>query len=121
MFHGDLPYSSKDILKKLETLNDEHIIGTGGFGTVYELDMDDGNIFALKRIVKTNEGLDHFFDSELQILGSIKHRYLVNLRGYCNSPSSKLLIYDFLPGGSLDETLHGKSCTFIAFNYQYLL
>ncbi|ONK71626.1 uncharacterized protein A4U43_C04F10640 [Asparagus officinalis] len=109
MFHGDLPYSSKDILKKLETLNDEHIIGSGGFGTVYKLDMDDDNIFALKRIVKTNEGLDRFFDRELEILGSIKHRYLVNLRGYCNSPSSKLLIYDFLPGGSLDEALHERS------------
>ncbi|KAK1307303.1 LRR receptor-like serine/threonine-protein kinase FEI 1 [Acorus calamus] len=50
MFHGDLPYSSKDIIKKLETLTDDNIIGTGGFGT--------------------------------------------------------LLIYDFLPGGSLDEALH---------------
>ncbi|KAK6942179.1 Protein kinase domain [Dillenia turbinata] len=106
MFHGDLPYSSKDIIKKLETLNDEHIIGSGGFGTVYKLAMDDGNIFALKRIIKMNEGFDRFFERELEILGSIKHRYLVNLRGYCNSPSSKLLIYDYLPGGSLDEVLH---------------
>nr|XP_010933053.1 LRR receptor-like serine/threonine-protein kinase FEI 1 [Elaeis guineensis]XP_010933054.1 LRR receptor-like serine/threonine-protein kinase FEI 1 [Elaeis guineensis]XP_019709322.1 LRR receptor-like serine/threonine-protein kinase FEI 1 [Elaeis guineensis] len=109
MFHGDLPYSSKDILRKLETLNDENIIGSGGFGTVYKLAMDDGNVFALKRIMKTNEGLDRFFDRELEILGSIKHRYLVNLRGYCNSPSSKLLIYDYLPGGSLDEVLHERS------------
>ncbi|XP_077238475.1 LRR receptor-like serine/threonine-protein kinase FEI 1 isoform X2 [Tasmannia lanceolata] len=109
MFHGDLPYSSKDIIKKLEMLNDEHIIGSGGFGTVYRLAMDDGNVFALKRIIKTNEGLDRFFERELEILGSIKHRYLVNLRGYCNSPSSKLLIYDFLPGGSLDEALHERS------------
>ncbi|KAJ4952171.1 hypothetical protein NE237_029003 [Protea cynaroides] len=109
MFHGDLPYSSKDIIKKLETLNDEHIIGAGGFGTVYKLAMDDGNVFALKRIVKTNEGLDRFFERELEILGSIKHRYLVNLRGYCNSPSSKLLIYDFLPSGSLDEALHERA------------
>ncbi|URD98372.1 Leucine rich repeat N-terminal domain [Musa troglodytarum] len=106
MFHGDLPYSSKDILRKLETLNEENIIGSGGFGTVYKLSMDDGNIFALKRIMKTNEVLDRFFDRELEILGSIKHRYLVNLRGYCNSPLSKLLIYDFLPGGSLDDFLH---------------
>lgn len=113
MFHGDLPYSSKDILRKLETLNDDNIIGTGGFGTVYKLAMDDGNVFALKRIMKTNEGLDRFFDRELEILGSIKHRYLVNLRGYCNSPSSKLLIYDYLPGGSLDEVLHGENCTII--------
>ncbi|KAK1262727.1 LRR receptor-like serine/threonine-protein kinase FEI 1 [Acorus gramineus] len=109
MFHGDLPYSSKDIIKKLETLTDDNIIGTGGFGTVYKLSMDDGNVFALKKIMKTNEGFDRFFERELEILGSIKHRYLVNLRGYCNSPSSKLLIYDFLPGGSLDEALHERS------------
>ncbi|VFQ62472.1 unnamed protein product [Cuscuta campestris] len=109
MFHGDLPYSSSDIIKKLETLNEEHIIGSGGFGTVYKLAMDDGNIFALKRIIKMNEGFDRFFERELEILGSIKHRHLVNLRGYCNSPTSKLLIYDFLPGGSLDEALHERS------------
>lgn len=115
MFHGDLPYSSKDILRKLEILNEENIIGSGGFGTVYKLAMDDGNVFALKRIMKTNEVLDRFFDRELEILGSIKHRYLVNLRGYCNSPSSKLLIYDFLPGGSLDEILHGKFYLILAF------
>ncbi|TYK01856.1 LRR receptor-like serine/threonine-protein kinase FEI 1 isoform X2 [Cucumis melo var. makuwa] len=107
MFHGDLPYMSKDIIKKFETLNEEHIIGCGGFGTVYKLAMDDGNVFALKRIIKLNEGFDRFFERELEILGSIKHRFLVNLRGYCNSPTSKLLIYDFLPGGSLDEALHG--------------
>ncbi|KAG6474294.1 hypothetical protein ZIOFF_068220 [Zingiber officinale] len=114
MFHGDLPYSSKDILRKLETLNEGNIIGSGGFGTVYKLAMDDGNVFALKRIMKTNEVLDRFFDRELEILGSIKHRYLVNLRGYCNSPSSKLLIYDFLPGGSLDEVLHENCRSIVA-------
>ncbi|XP_010518977.1 PREDICTED: LRR receptor-like serine/threonine-protein kinase FEI 1 [Tarenaya hassleriana] len=108
MFHGDFPYSSKDIIKKLEMLNEEHIIGIGGFGTVYKLAMDDGNVFALKRIVKLNEGFDRFFERELEILGSIKHRYLVNLRGYCNSPTSKLLLYDYLPGGTLDEALHER-------------
>lgn len=109
MFHGDLPYSSKDIIKKLETLNEEHIIGSGGFGTVYRLAMDDGNVFALKRILKMNDGFDRFFERELEILGSIKHRHLVNLRGYCNSSTSKLLIYDYLSGGSLDEALHERS------------
>ncbi|KAJ6854184.1 LRR receptor-like serine/threonine-protein kinase FEI 2 isoform X2 [Iris pallida] len=66
MFHGDLPYSSKDILKKLETLNDENIIGSGGFGTVYKLSMDDGNNFALKRITKTNDGLDRLLIENLR-------------------------------------------------------
>ncbi|XP_039029954.1 LRR receptor-like serine/threonine-protein kinase FEI 1 [Hibiscus syriacus] len=109
MFHGDLPHSSKDIIKKLETLSEEDIIGTGGFGTVYKLAMDDGNVFALKRIVKMNEGFNRFFERELEILGSIKHRYLVNLRGYCNSPTSKLLLYYYLAGGNLDEALHERS------------
>ncbi|KAI7988323.1 LRR receptor-like serine/threonine-protein kinase FEI 1 [Camellia lanceoleosa] len=91
MFHGDLPYSSKDIIKKLETLNEEHIIGFRGLWD------------------SMNEGFDRLFERELEILGSIKHRYLVNLRGYCNSSTSKLLIYDFLPGGSLDKALHERS------------
>ncbi|XP_078438108.1 LRR receptor-like serine/threonine-protein kinase FEI 2 [Wolffia australiana] len=108
MFHGDLPYSSNDILTKLEFLGEDSIVGYGGFGTVYKLAMDDGNVFALKKLTKTNENLDRFFVRELEILGSIKHRYLVNLRGYCNSPSSKILIYDYLPGGNLDEALHGR-------------
>ncbi|KAF9689551.1 hypothetical protein SADUNF_Sadunf01G0103900 [Salix dunnii] len=124
MFHGDLPYSSKDIIKKLETLTEEDVIGSGGFGTVYKLEMDDGNIFALKRIVKIDEGFNRFFERELEILGSIKHRYLVNLRGYCNSPMSKLLIYDFLSGGSLDEALHGDEeshiTTIVAGTFGYL-
>lgn len=107
MFHGDLPYTSKDIIRKVETLTEDHIIGFGGFGTIYKLAMDDGNVFALKKI-KINDGFDRFFERELEILGSTKNRYLVNLRGYCNSPTSKLLIYDFLPGGSLDEALHGN-------------
>lgn len=118
MFHGDLPYSSKDIIRKLETLNEEHIIGCGGFGMVYRLAMDDGNVFALKKIVKINDGFDRFFERELEILGSIKHRHLVNLRGYCNSPTAKLLIYDFLPGGSLDEALHGECLSLSKFSLQ---
>lgn len=109
IFHGDLPYSSKDIVKKIEILDEESILGSGGFGTVYKLVMDDGNAFALKRIEKTSVGSDRVFERELEILGSVKHRHLVNLRGYCNAPLANLLIYDFLPGGNLDEMLHGRT------------
>ncbi|GLJ29334.1 hypothetical protein SUGI_0578490 [Cryptomeria japonica] len=106
MFHGDLPYTSQDIIKRIEMLSDADIIGSGGFGMVYKLVMDDNNAFAVKKI--QNDGLrsDRLFERELEILGSIKHRNLVNLRGYCNSPSAKLLIYDYLPLGSLHNLLH---------------
>eukprot|EP01018_Ginkgo_biloba_P004281 Gb_28077 [translate_table: standard] len=104
MFHGDLPYS-QEIIKRIEMLNETDIIGSGGFGTVYKLVMDGSSTFVVKKILTNGVGSD-FFERELEILGSIKHRNLVNLRGYCNSPSAKLLIYDYLPLGSSDEFLH---------------
>lgn len=113
MFYGDFLYFLKDIIKKLEILNEEYIIGFGGFGIVYKLVMDDGNVFVLKRIVKLNDGFDRFFEREFEILGSIKYRYFVNLRGYCNLFLLKLLIYDFLFGGSLDEVFYGEICYYI--------
>lgn len=106
-FHGDLPYTSMDIIKRTDLLDERDMIGSGGFGTVYRLVMDDGNIFAAKRIGVLGLSSDSVFERQLKILGSFKHRNLANLRGYCNSPTAKLLIYDYLPCGNLDESLHG--------------
>lgn len=105
-FHGDLPYPSCEIIEKLESLNEEDVVGSGGFGTVYRMVMNDCGTFAVKRIDRSREGSDQVFERELEILGSIKHINLVNLRGYCRVPASKLLIYDYLAMGSLDAFLH---------------
>ena len=107
-FHGDLPYPSSEIIEKLEALDEEDVVGSGGFGTVYRMVMNDCGTFAVKRIDRNREGSDQVFERELEILGSIKHINLVNLRGYCRLPASRLLIYDFLAMGSLDDFLHGK-------------
>lgn len=105
-FHGDLPYPSCEIIEKLESLDEEDVVGSGGFGTVYRMVMNDCGTFAVKRIDRSREGSDQVFERELEILGSIKHINLVNLRGYCRLPASKLLIYDYLAMGSLDDLLH---------------
>ncbi|MBA0652159.1 hypothetical protein Goklo_019435, partial [Gossypium klotzschianum] len=105
-FHGDLPYPSCEIIEKLESLDEEDVVGSGGFGTVYRMVMNDCGTFAVKRIDRNHEGSDQAFERELEILGSIKHINLVNLRGYCRLPASKLLIYDYLAMGSLDNFLH---------------
>lgn len=106
-FHGDLPYPSCEIIEKLESLDEEDVVGSGGFGTVYRMVMNDCGTFAVKRIDRSREGSDQVFERELEILGSINHINLVNLRGYCRLPMSKLLIYDYLAMGSLDDFLHG--------------
>ncbi|CAI0549409.1 unnamed protein product [Linum tenue] len=105
-FHGDLPYTSIEIIEKLETLDEHDVVGSGGYGTVYRMVMNDCGTFAVKRIDRSREGSDQVFERELEILGSIKHINLVNLRGYCRLPTSKLLIYDYVALGSLDDFLH---------------
>jgi hypothetical protein len=112
-YQWNLPYSSSEIIRRLELLDEEDVVGCGGFGTVYKMVMDDGTAFAVKRIDLNRERRDKTFEKELEILGSIRHINLVNLRGYCRLSTAKLLIYDFLELGSLDGYLHGKGrpCT----------
>ncbi|GFQ05254.1 LRR receptor-like serine/threonine-protein kinase fei 1 [Phtheirospermum japonicum] len=105
-FHGDLPYPSCELVEKIESLDEEDVVGAGGFGTVYRMVMNDCATFAVKKIDRTREGSDQVFERELEILGSVKHINLVNLRGYCRLPTAKLLIYDYLAKGSLDFFLH---------------
>ncbi|XP_076903910.1 LRR receptor-like serine/threonine-protein kinase FEI 2 [Bidens hawaiensis] len=105
-FHGDLPYPSSEIIEKLESLNDVHMVGSGGFGTVYRMAMNDCATFAVKRVDRRRESQDLAFERELEILGSVKHINLVNLQGYCRFPDSKLLIYDYVANGSLENFLH---------------
>ncbi|XP_057806379.1 LRR receptor-like serine/threonine-protein kinase FEI 1 [Salvia miltiorrhiza] len=105
-FHGDLPYPSCELVEKIESLEEEDVVGAGGFGTVYRMVMNDCGTFAVKKIDRTRQGSDQVFERELEILGSVKHRNLVNLRGYCRLPTARLLIYDYLAMGSLDYFLH---------------
>nr|CAD1827913.1 unnamed protein product [Ananas comosus var. bracteatus] len=105
-FSRNLPYTSSEIIKQLELLDEDDVVGSGGFGTVYKMMMDDSSVFAVKRIDRNHDGSDQIFERELEILGSIKHINLVNLRGYCRLPSAKLLIYDYVALGSLDQYLH---------------
>nr|APU94843.1 leucine-rich repeat receptor-like protein kinase [Pohlia nutans] len=116
-FHGDLPYTNMHIIKKMDLLDERDMIGSGGFGTVYRLVMDDGKTYAVKRIGVLGLSSDRVFERELEILGSFKHRNLVNLRGYCNSPTAKLLIYDYLPCGNLEEFLHDREPQEVLLNW----
>uniref|UniRef100_A0A804LSF0 Protein kinase domain-containing protein n=1 Tax=Zea mays TaxID=4577 RepID=A0A804LSF0_MAIZE len=107
-YQWNLPYSSSEIIRRLELLDEEDVVGCGGFGTVYRMVMDDGTSFAVKRIDLSRQSRDRTMEKELEFLGSIRHINLVTLRGYCRLlPAAKLLVYDFVELGSLDCYLHG--------------
>ncbi|KAL3841020.1 hypothetical protein ACJIZ3_025611 [Penstemon smallii] len=89
-------------------------IGDGGFGSVYLGQLHDGRLVAVKHLHKHNSAAREkgfstkSFCNEILILSSIDHPNLVKLHGYCSDPRGLLLVYDYVPNGTLADHLHGK-------------
>ncbi|KAL9251672.1 Receptor-like serine/threonine-protein kinase-like protein [Drosera capensis] len=96
-------------LKKTMKLSNKDIIGSGGYGTVYKLRVNDSVAFAVKRLNRGSADRDKGFERELEAMGDIKHKNIVTLHGYCTSPYYNLLIYELMANGSLDAVLHGNA------------
>ncbi|MCL7030672.1 hypothetical protein MKW94_006274, partial [Papaver nudicaule] len=102
-----MQYFNSDVfLKKTMRLTNKDIIGSGGYGTVYRLTIDESISFAVKRLNRGSADRDRGFERELQAMGDIKHRNIVTLHGYYTASQYNLLIYDLMPNGSLDTVLH---------------
>ncbi|KAK3223142.1 hypothetical protein Dsin_010167 [Dipteronia sinensis] len=86
-------------------------IGDGGFGSVFLGQLLDGRIVAVKYL-HTQHHTTAFstksFCNEILILSSINHPNLVKLHGYCSDPRGLLLVYDYVPNGTLADHLHGS-------------
>lgn len=98
-------YSYKELRTATKCFNANRIIGHGAFGTVYKgILPENGGIVAVKRCSHTSQGKNEFL-SELSIIGSLRHRNLVRLQGWCHEKGEILLVYDLMPNGSLDKAL----------------
>ncbi|XP_020686199.1 LRR receptor-like serine/threonine-protein kinase ERECTA [Dendrobium catenatum] len=97
-----------DIMRMTENLSEKYIIGYGASSTVYKCVLKNCRPVAIKRIYSHYPQYLKEFDTELETLGSIKHRNLVSLQGYSLSPFGNLLFYDYMENGSLWDLLHGS-------------
>ncbi|KAL0924477.1 hypothetical protein M5K25_005308 [Dendrobium thyrsiflorum] len=94
---------------KAATNNFKDIIGTGGFGSVYLGKLSDGKLVAVKvRLDKTQLGADSFIN-EVHVLSQIRHQNLVSLEGFCYESKQQILVYEYLPSGSLADNLYGSN------------
>ncbi|KMZ74531.1 Receptor-like protein kinase [Zostera marina] len=95
----------------LQCLVPENIIGSGGFGEVYRIALND-QVIAVKKLRKSSSmgahKIETQFRSEVEILGSIRHRNIVKLFCYITGPNTKLLVYEHLANKSLDRWIHGN-------------
>ncbi|CAH8308033.1 unnamed protein product [Eruca vesicaria subsp. sativa] len=99
----------EDIMRMTENLSEKYIIGHGASSTVYKCVLKNCKPVAIKRLYSHNPQSMKQFETELEMLSSIKHRNLVSLQAYSLSPLGSLLFYDYMDNGSLWDLLHGPT------------
>ncbi|KAL1356566.1 hypothetical protein HN51_008565 [Arachis hypogaea] len=103
-----LSFTESDIVS---SMTEHNIIGSGGYGTVYRVNVNGFGFVAVKKISgnrKPDRKLENSFLSEVKILSSIRHRNIVKLLCCIHNDDSMLLVYEYMEHRSLDKWLHKK-------------
>ncbi|MFS8020654.1 putative protein kinase RLK-Pelle-WAK-LRK10L-1 family [Helianthus anomalus] len=110
-------YTFEELQQATNNFDPVQKIGDGGFGSVFVGHFEQENrVFAIKFLHKQNPTSNSVstksFCNEILILSSLNHPNLVKLHGYCSDPRGLLLVYEYVPNGTLSDHLHvhRKTC-----------
>eukprot|EP00249_Psilotum_nudum_P025068 c29366_g2_i1 orf=1775-3868(+) len=84
------------------------MLGKGSFGTAYRAVLEDSSVVAVKRLKDFHTIGRKEFQQQMELIGKLRHPNLVILRAYYYAKEEKLLVYDYIPNGSLFSLLHGN-------------
>ncbi|KAJ9551319.1 hypothetical protein OSB04_015364 [Centaurea solstitialis] len=108
-------FSFAEIQSATNDFDDQLVIGEGGFGKVYKGCIyieETSHVVAIKRLDSmSNQGAAEF-RAEIEMLSKLRHRHLVSLIGFCDDNKEMVLVYEYMPHGTLHHHLH-KACTYI--------
>nr|POE56944.1 cysteine-rich receptor-like protein kinase 29 [Quercus suber] len=85
-----------------QNFSDANKLGEGGFGIVYKGKFSNGQEIAVKRLSRNSSQGEVEFKNEVMLVAKLQHRNLVRLLGFCLEGDERLLVYEFVPNGSLD-------------------
>ncbi|KAG7629804.1 Protein kinase-like domain superfamily [Arabidopsis suecica] len=100
-------FTFRELATATKNFRQECLLGEGGFGRVYKGTLKStGQVVAVKQLDKHGLHGNKEFQAEVLSLGQLDHPNLVKLIGYCADGDQRLLVYDYISGGSLQDHLH---------------
>jgi serine/threonine protein kinase len=110
MVKGPKSFSYKELSAATRGFHASRVIGKGAFGTVYKATMPPGPgaaTYAVKRSTQAHQSRSEFV-AELSVIACLRHKNLVPLEGWCDDKGELLLVYEYMPHGSLDRALYSS-------------
>ncbi|XP_022984211.1 BRASSINOSTEROID INSENSITIVE 1-associated receptor kinase 1-like [Cucurbita maxima] len=102
-------FSLRELQVATDHFSNKHILGRGGFGKVYKGRLADGSLVAVKRLKEErSQGGELQFQTEVEMISMAVHRNLLRLRGFCMTPTERLLVYPYMVNGSVASCLRER-------------
>ncbi|XP_064956142.1 probable serine/threonine-protein kinase At1g01540 isoform X1 [Musa acuminata AAA Group] len=100
-------YTLRELEVATGMFSDENVIGEGGYGIVYHGVLEDGTQIAVKNLLNNRGQAEKEFKVEVEAIGRVRHKNLVRLLGYCAEGEHRMLVYEYIDNGNLEQWLHG--------------
>ncbi|WVZ85929.1 hypothetical protein U9M48_032786 [Paspalum notatum var. saurae] len=103
-------FSLRELQVATDNFNNKNVLGRGGFGKVYKGRLTDGSLVAVKRLKEERTpGGELQFQTEVELISMAVHRNLLRLRGFCMTPTERLLVYPYMANGSVASRLRERT------------
>ncbi|XP_019097039.1 PREDICTED: probable receptor-like protein kinase At3g17420 [Camelina sativa] len=100
-------FTLRDLQLATNHFHKENIIGDGGYGVVYHGTLTNKAPVAVKKLLNNPGQADKDFRVEVEAIGHVRHKNLVRLLGYCVEGTHRMLVYEYMNNGNLEQWLHG--------------